>query len=321
MYDVVIIGGGPIGIFSVFACGLEGLSVALFDSNKELGGQCKFQYASKKIYDIPAHPVITGGELIDQLILQSSIFKPKIFLESFVTQIDEVDNGFIVHSSNGDVEAKAIIVALGAGIYQPVKLSVPFDRELEGGQIHYKVEDPSLFENKDIAVLGGGDSALDWALELSEVAHKVFLVHRREKFNGSIYSVQKLKNHSNVVKKTPFSLQKIEKNDDKLMLFSENDSLKVDHVLPFYGSITNIGFLNEWGLSTKESKILVEAGSLATSRKGIYAVGDCITYEGKRNLIATGFAESMMCSRAIFKYLNPQKACAMGHSTSNSLFQ
>lgn len=319
MYDVVIIGGGPAGLFSVFCCGLEGLSCAVFDSNAELGGQCRSLYSNKNIYDIPGHKEITGGALIDNLLSQISVFDYDVFLNSFVSSVTKEDNVFIIKSNDLLVKARSLIIALGAGVYQPARLSVPFDRELEGDKIFYAVDDVQKFCEKEVAILGGGDSALDWALELSEVASKVYLIHRRDCFRANALNVARVDSCASIEKMAPYFLKEIRTSGHRLILKGCSD-VAVDYVLPFYGAVSNLNFLKTWDLALRQSKILVDFSTMQTSRRGIFAIGDCITYDGKRNLILTGFSEAMVASRAIFKFLYPNKAFNSTYSTNLGVF-
>lgn len=318
MTDVAIIGGGPVGIFSIFACGLEGLSCVILDSNNELGGQCKALYGSKKIYDIPAYKAITGDELINNLLDQISIFNYDVFLNSFVSSIEEVDGYFKIKSGEKIIESKSVIIALGAGIYQPIKLSTAVDKSIENDQILYHIYDIKKFQDKEVAILGGGDSAVDWANELSNIAAKVHLIHRRDTLKSNAVGYSLIQNKSNIVIHAPYFVESINKNGEKVSI---NNHINVDYILPCYGYSSNINFLNEWNLKLEKSKILVEAGTMKTSREGIYAIGDCVQYPGKRNLIVIGFSEAMFSSRSIFKYLNPKNAFNIKHSTHSNLFK
>ncbi|WP_342262085.1 NAD(P)/FAD-dependent oxidoreductase [Alphaproteobacteria bacterium endosymbiont of Tiliacea citrago] len=324
MYDVVIIGGGPIGIFSIFSCGMEGLKCAIFDSNSELGGQCKFQYPEKKIYDIPGHKEITASQLIENLIDQSSIFNPDIYLNAFVESIEELleenQKYFLIKFKDKEIKARAVLVALGAGIYQPVKLSVPFDEKLEGEKIIYKIEKLNRFKDKEVAILGGGDSALDLAIELSKISKKIYLLHRRNVFKAAYYSMNKIMESNNIEKIAPYSLSHIIEQDNKLTIIGEEKNIFVDYIIPCYGAVSNINFLKNWNLDLFKSKIKVNPATMESSRPGIYAIGDCINYDGKRDLILTGFSEASIASRSIFKKLYPNKAFQVNYSTNSDIF-
>lgn len=321
MYDVLIIGGGPVGIFASYILGLDGLSCAIIEANSELGGQCKTVYGEKNIYDLPGIPKIKSSKLVDNLIEQAFVFNPKIFLNEFVISVKNDCEKFNVLTKNGlNIESKTVLLALGHGILWPIKLSQEVVKNLESTKILYNFEIKKEYANKIMVVLGGGDSALDHAIELSKIAAKVYLVHRREKFKCHFSSYNKLKYISNLELKVPYLLEDVKyENNLSIVIKNENkkEELFVDYIFPCYGMNSNLSFIQEWDLELIKNKIKVDISSMQTSKKGIYALGDCVSYFGKRNLLLSGFNEALLASKAIFHYVYPDKIFNTEYSTSS----
>jgi len=347
--DVAIIGGGPVGIFSIFAFGMQGLSCTIIDALDKLGGQCSTLYPDKTIYDIPGFVEITGKELTDNLIKQAMPFDPNIHLNSFVENVRLQDNHYVLtikkHQTTEEIAAKAIVIALGSGVFKPMTIDGIGLEKFEGKNVFYRIENNEKFVGKKVAIVGAGDSAIDWALELADKAQKVYLIHRRDFVKAHPASWQKVLTHPNIEVKIPYQVVGLEEklvkelaeNNDKLSQSSkqqtalENTSsfagiivahecakelLNVDYVLPCLGHKLNLGFLTNWNLELINSRIAVDPTTMRTSKPGIYAIGDCVSYNNKRKLILTGFSEAANCATDIFTYLYPDRALKAGHSTT-----
>lgn len=322
IFDVAIIGGGPVGIFSVFACGMQNLSCCIIDGLSELGGQCISLYPDKKIYDIPAFKEITAKELIQNLKEQIEIFNADIFLNSFVSEIIQDGEFFKIKKNDEIIYARSVILSLGSGIFSQIKLDLPNALALENKKIFYKIDKLEHFQNKTIAIVGAGDSALDYAIELSKVAKKIILIHRRDFIKGHNYSFNIIKELKNVELKIPYTIHDLGENYIELKHFENAEIIKeyYDYLIPCLGIKANISFLANWNLALNRTKIIVNPTTMQTNLEKIYAIGDCVYYENKRNLIATGFSESMQCAFDIFKTLNPGVAPKIEHSTNKDIF-
>jgi thioredoxin reductase (NADPH) len=340
-FDVAIIGGGPAGIFSAFACGMQRLSCIIFDNLPQLGGQCTALYPNKNIYDIPGFKKITSSDLIENLKEQAFSFNPEIRLNHFVKNIYEHENIFKretaqgnifkIETAQGDYFANSVVIALGNGIFGPVKPILKDLDKFEGSHLFYDVDDFKKFENETVVIAGGGDSALDWAIELSEVAKKIYLVHRREHVSAHPASWQKVLELAKLGKielKIPYVVCEIMHDNFQMyglnlenFVNKEKIFIEAKYFLPCFGIRSDVGFLKNWDLKLENNRIAVDFFTMRTSRKGIYAVGDCAHYLHKRNLILTGFAEAMQCSVDIFKYLHPYSAPDWVHSTDSDLFK
>jgi len=327
IHDVAIIGGGPVGIFSIFACGMQGLKCVLVDALDKLGGQCATVYPQKMIYDIPAHPCLSGQQLVDNLIAQAMPFVPHLHLSSMVDCIETHSDHFVLSirandGSSKQVAARAVVIALGAGVFKPMRVDLPGIAEFEGKNVFYFIDDIEKFRNKDISIVGGGDSAVDWALDLSEIANSVKLIHRREFIKAHPASWEKVKQSAKIELKIPYQLSAIESNNGAFsgvhIMNNEGVSefVSLDYLLPCFGLKSDIGFLNSWDLEISANRIMVDPTTMRTSKKGIYAIGDCVHYNNKRKLILTGFSEAAQCATDLFAYIYPDRAAPVGHSTS-----
>ncbi len=315
IYDVAIIGAGPVGIFSVFANGMQNLSCALIDAGKEIGGQCVSLYGSKNIYDIPAYEKITAFDLIENLKKQAFIFNPDLYLESFVANISQKDNIFQLDIHGKDsILSKSIIIALGSGIFAPVKPEV---EGIDNEKVIYSINSVKDFMNKTIGIIGAGDSAIDWALELKDYAKQIYLIHRRDVFKAHNYNVEQVKRADNISFKIPNTMENLTDEGDFLKVTLDNgEVLNVDYLLPCLGIKSYVNFLDSWNLKLKNNRINVNFSNMQTSQEGIYAIGDCVFYEGKRKLIASGFHEAFTAAASVYKFINPEVAPIIGHSTS-----
>lgn len=333
IFDVAIIGGGPAGIFSVVANGMLSLSCAIFEASDRLGGQCSNIYPEKFIYDIPAFPRITGAELTANLAAQASKFNPEIHLNSFVKNLEFRDGFFELSvekiSTNGKVEekffAKCILLALGNGIFRPIKPLLEGLEKYENKNIFYFLDNLSIFEGKRVAIAGGGDSAVDWALMLAKMAEKVYLIHRREFIKAHPSSWKEVLEISNSTKKIevkiPYQITKINENAGEftgltISTDAGEEEINCDFFLPCFGLKSDLNFLESWKIALENGKIRVDSGTMKTSEPGIYAIGDCVDYLKRRRLILTGFSEAFQAAHDVYSYINPQKPPIIGHSTS-----
>lgn len=330
--DVTVIGAGPVGLFSVFECGMLRLKCHVIDALTMIGGQCAALYPEKPIYDIPALPQVTGQQLIDNLQQQIDPFHPTYHLGQQVTTIvpeDEQGQSWLVTTSkNVQIRTKTIIIAAGVGAFGPNRPPLPGIENFEGSSIHYYVGSRDSYRGKRIVIAGGGDSAVDWALSLSEVADHVSVVHRRPKFRAAPESEARLKAlaESGIIDLVvPFQLFGLEGNEGNLTkvivqsLDGQIRELPADILLPFFGLSMNLGPILDWGLSLDNHHIVVNPATGETNRPGIYAIGDIATYPHKLKLILNGFAEGAQAAHAIRKFLYPEEVLHFEYSTTKGL--
>lgn len=330
--DVVIIGAGPVGLFSIFECGMLRLKCHVIDALDSIGGQCAALYPEKPIYDIPAHPKVTGAELVENLHQQCLPFNPTFHLGHQVThieQLDEAGKSWRITTSKGTViESQAIIIAAGVGAFGPNRPPLSNIEQFEGHSVHYYVKSREKFKDKHVVIAGGGDSAVDWAISLADLAASVSIVHRRPKFKAALESEARLNNlaqQGRISLVTPYQLEGLEGNDNKLTkvlvksLDGERQSLQADYLLPFFGLSMNLGPIAEWGLGLERSHIAIDPLTAATNRPGIYAIGDIATYQHKLKLILTGFAEASQASHAIRSFLYPNEIIHFEYSTTKGV--
>lgn len=313
-FDLAIIGAGPVGLFAADFANLHNLHTIVFDSLAETGGQPQMLYPLKKISDIPAYDVITGTNLIQKL--RNNVGNNTTIANNHkVVSIQKTDAGFII---DDDFQVRSIIIATGAGAFKPKELPLKTTDAIQK-RIHYYIKDPQDFSNQTIGVFGGGDSALDFALELANHS-RVKLIHRREQFRGLESSINKLRNLDNVELLTPYLPKSIELIDDKLNItLKQTGSQKViteqfDQIVVAYGFKANNLFIKKWGIETNNRHIAVDS-TMKTNIDGIYAIGDAITYPGRIPLIALGFGEAQIAISTIMRNLFPEKTLTI-HSTS-----
>jgi thioredoxin reductase (NADPH) len=324
--DVAVIGAGPVGLFAVFECGMLGLSCHVLDALDMPGGQCAALYPEKPIYDIPGYPMITAQELIAQLSEQARPFKPLYHLGFRVDRLEARNGGgFRLGMADGRrVEAAAVIIAAGVGAFGPNR--PPLDRlaEFEGESVFYLVQRREDYRDRRVVIAGGGDSAIDWTLSLAEVASRVMLVHRRDKFRAAPESLARLKRlaeSGKVELVTPYQLHALEGESGALeaVIVTDLDGkerrLEADRLLPFFGLSMNLGPIAQWGLAFDQHHIVVDPATCATSAAGIFAIGDVATYRAKLKLILTGFAEAAQAARAIYALVRPGAALHFQYST------
>ncbi len=327
--DVLIIGAGPIGLFSVFELGQLGMKSCVIDTLDIIGGQCSSLYPQKPIYDIPAFPEISADKLIKNLYQQIKPFKPNLILGERVEGIQSKNGVFTVSTSkNNIIISKCIIIAAGNGAFGPNKPPISNIKEYEEKSIFYHIKDKSLFRNKNIAIAGGGDSAADWAIELSEIANKIFFVHRREKLRAAPNSVRKLNDLATVNKLemiVPYQIDSLRGNNGHLESLTVKDlegnhkNLEVDYFLPFFGLSSDLGPIKDWELQIEKNLLEVNQSTCQTSKSGIYGVGDICTYPGKLKLILTGFSEAAMAAHSCFKRVFPEKVLHFEYSTTSGV--
>jgi thioredoxin reductase (NADPH) len=300
--DVAIVGAGPCGLFQVFELGLLGLKAHIIDSLPKVGGQCVELYPDKPIYDIPAVPVCTGQQLTDLLLEQIKPFGAQYHLGETVQTVQKQENGrFLVGTSGGtQLDAGAVIVAGGVGAFEPRRLSVPNVESYEGKQVHYRVRDPKAFEGKDVVIMGGGDSALDWAVVLAEYAQSVVLIHRRPEFRGAQATVDKLnalrdEHRADILVAQAKDLVEDNGEIKGIRVVTPDGVTRVvecNQILVFFGLHPKLGPLAEWGYQLNKRTIHVDTEKFQTTIPGIYAVGDVNSYPGKKKLILSGFHEA-----------------------------
>jgi thioredoxin reductase (NADPH) len=327
--DVVIVGAGPCGLFQVFELGLLGLKAHVVDSLKAAGGQCVELYPDKPIYDIPAVPVCTGQELTDRLLEQIKPFNAGMHLGQEVTQVERQENGRfrVVTSASTVFDAGAVVIAGGVGSFQPRKLDVPGLEGLEGKYLHYRVRDPRAFADQDVVVMGGGDSALDWAVTLAEHARSVILVHRRAEFRGAHATVQKLfalrdEQRADVLTGTVRDAVQVDGVLKAINVQGGDGVVRrvdVDQLLVFFGLHPKLGPIAEWGAEVHKKQLAVDTEKFQTTVPGIYAVGDINTYPGKKKLILSGFHEAALAAFSIKEYLEPGKKVHLQYTTTSPL--
>ena len=324
--DVLIIGAGPVGLFTVQQLGLIGLKAEVIDNLDKIGGQCIELYPDKPIYDIPAVPECTGASLTKNLLEQIKPFKTNFHLNERVQEISrEKNNWKIITNKKRSFLSPNIIIAGGVGSFEPRKFSIKESEKFENNGVFYSIKDKNYFKNKKICIFGGGDSALDWAIELSKFS-AVTLVHRRHEFRSAAHSTaiaRKLEKEGKLKIKTPFQINSIE-GEDKITgitIKEENgkiEKIPTDCVLGFFGLIMKLGPIAEWGLNLEKKTIPVNTENFQTNKEGIFAIGDICTYPGKLKLILSGFHEGALAARACFKLARPNEKYRFEFTTTST---
>ncbi|QGQ47869.1 ferredoxin--NADP reductase 2 [Metabacillus sediminilitoris] len=321
IYDITIIGGGPVGLFTAFYGGMRQASVKIIESLPQLGGQLSALYPEKYIYDVAGFPKVRAQELVNNLKEQMEQFSPTIALEQAVEQVEKQADGVFKLTTNNEVHyTKTIIITAGNGAFQPRKLELEESVKYENKNLHYFVDDLNKFSGKRVALCGGGDSAVDWALMLEPIAESVSLIHRRDKFRAHEHSVELLKK-SKVNLVTPFVPTELIGDDKIEQLVLEEvkgdrkEVLDIDDLIINYGFVSSLGPIKNWGLEIEKNSILVNS-KMETNIAGIYAAGDICTYEGKVKLIASGFGEAPTAVNNAKAYLDPKARVQPLHSTS-----
>ena len=325
--DAVIVGAGPVGLFQVFELGLLEIKAHVIDSLPAVGGQCVELYPDKPIYDIPAVPSYTGLELTENLMKQIEPFGPTFHLGEEVVKVERREDGrFDLETSIGTkFITKTVFIAAGVGAFQPRTLKVDGIEQFENSQLFYRVKDPELFRGKNLVVCGGGDSALDWALKLVDIAESVILLHRREEYRAAPASVSKMKDlcEEYCMQALTGQVTGYESQDGKLTeikvtgLDGVTRRLPLDCLLVFFGLSPKLGPIAEWGLEIDRRQIVVDTEKFQTNIPGIFAVGDINIYPGKKKLILSGFHEAALAAFAAAPYVFPEKKVHLQYTTTS----
>ena len=328
--DGIIVGAGPVGLFAVHQLGIKGLNAVVIDNLDKIGGQCIELYPDKPIYDIPGVPECTGKELTDKLLEQIKPFKTEFFLNERVDEVrqDNKDEWTVKTNKGNEFLSPNIIIAGGVGSFEPRKLPIKEAEKFEGKYLFYSVRNKDDFKGKNITVFGGGDSALDWALELSKFS-KINLIHRRNEFRGAPHTLselKKLEKEGKVLIKTPCQLDAIEGEENIKSITLKFDDGKVekintDIVLSFFGLIMKLGPIAEWGLNMDKKTVQVNSENFQTNKKGIFAAGDICSYPGKLRLILSGFHEVALASVECFKRARPNEKYRFEFTTASKTIQ
>lgn len=322
VYDVAIVGGGPTGLFAGFYAGLREMRSVLVDSLEDLGGQLTALYPEKAIYDVAGFPEVRAKELVERLTtqMQSTGHAPKVLLGKAVSKLVEEGGVFTLGVGESHIKAKSIILAAGIGAFKAKSLPIPGIETLEGKVVHYSVKNTEKFRDQRVLIIGGGDSAVDWANHLAGVASSVHLIHRRDEFRAHEGSVTQMRGGPTKIM-TPYELKALE-GDDKGLKFvtifnnatKEETNLGVDHILVNIGFASSLGPIAEWGLELKKGKVVVDT-KMCTNRPGIFAAGDVVAYDGKLALIACGFGDAAVAVCHAKMHVDPKAKLFPGHSS------
>ncbi|ADU31645.1 NAD(P)/FAD-dependent oxidoreductase [Evansella cellulosilytica] len=323
VYDVTIIGGGPVGLFTAFYGGMRQMKVKIIESMPQLGGQLSALYPEKYIYDVAGFPKVRAQELVDELWKQANQFEPTVVLEQSVDKVEKGDdNIFTLTTTKEKHYTKTVIITAGVGAFQPRRLEVEGAEEYEGKNLHYFVNDLNKFAGDRVLLSGGGDSAVDWTLMLEDIAEEITIVHRRNKFRAHEHSVEQLTGSQKIGIKTPYVITKLHGNGDKITSVDiqekngdTTETIDIDTLIVNFGFISNLGPIKEWGLEIEKNSIVVNS-KMETNIEGVYAAGDIATYDGKVKLIATGFGEAPIAVSSAKSYVDPNAKAHPGHSTS-----
>ena len=328
--DAVIIGAGPVGIFAVFELGLVDIKCHVIDILDRAGGQCTELYPEKPIYDIPALPIVTGQELTDKLMEQIKPFGAEFHFSQRVESLERLDGGFRVTTDAGTaIEAKVVVIAAGGGSFTPKRPPLPGIEGYEGKSVFYSVRKMDNFRGRDVLIVGGGDSALDWTLNLQPVAKSITLLHRRAEFRAAPASVQKMLAlvDSGDIHFKLGQVTELHGTDGMLSAVTVKGAdgtvfeQPTEIMMPFFGLTMKLGPVADWGLELDENLIPVDTAKFETSEKGIFAVGDINTYPGKLKLILSGFHEAALMAQQAHKYVYPDKKLIFQYTTSSSSLQ
>jgi len=324
--DILIIGAGPTGLFTVFEAGLLKLKCHLIDALPQVGGQCSEIYPKKPIYDIPAYPEILAGELTNKLLEQCKQFEPGFTLGERAETLEKQEDGSFIVTTNKGTKHQAPIVAIagGLGSFEPRKPLIDNITDFEDKGVEYIIKEPELYRNKRVVISGGGDSALDWAIFLSDIASIVTLIHRRNEFRGALDSVEKvqeLKNNGKITLITPAEVTNIfgTNHVESIEIVKKDEEpirLNTDHFIPLFGLSPKLGPIANWGLEIEKNAIKVDNSlDYQTNIPGVFAIGDVNTYPGKLKLILCGFHEATLMCQAAYKIINPGKRYVLKYTT------
>lgn len=327
--DVVIVGAGPTGLFAAFQCGMLGLSCHIVDALPHAGGQCAALYPEKPIFDIPALPKITGADLIANLEMQLAPFTPQFHLNTQVTDVEKNDRRFMVETASGIViDCGAVIIAGGAGAFGPNRPPLAGIEAYEGTGVFYMVRRRDDFAGKRVVIAGGGDSAVDWAISLADVAARVSVVHRRDQFRAAPASVEKLKLLAAAGKidlVIPYQLKGLTGDGhtlagvDVATLDGDTRRIEADALLAFFGLAAKLGPIADWGLALSGNHVVTDGATSETSVTGVFAVGDIAAYDGKVKLISVGFGEAAKAAHGAYRHIHPDRELHMEYSTAKGV--
>jgi len=326
--DILIIGAGPTGLFTVFEAGLLKLKCHLIDALPQAGGQCSEIYPKKPIYDIPGFPEILAGDLTNNLLEQCKQFEPGFTLGERAEKISKDENGMfmVVTSSGTKHQAPVIAIAGGLGSFEPRKPGLDNLNFYEGKGVEYIIKDPAIYKNKRIVIAGGGDSALDWSIYLADIAKEVTLVHRRNEFRGALDSLEKvreLKKQKKINIITPAEITQLigKEKLERIVITKDNvdTNIDLDHFIPLFGLSPRLGPIADWGLEIEKNAIKVDTFDYQTNVPGIFAIGDINTYPGKLKLILCGFHEATLMCQSAFKIINPGKKNIFRYTTVSGI--
>lgn len=322
VYDITIIGGGPTGLFAAFYSGMRQLKVKIIDSLPHLGGQLSALYPEKYIYDVAGFPKIRAQVLVDQLKSQAMQFNPTVVLGQAVEDVVKMNDGNFQVISDQEVHySKTILITAGIGAFEPRRVPLEHAKKYEGQNIHYYINDLAYFSNQEVCLLGGGDSAVDWALMLEPIAKKIHIIHRREQFRAHESSVKKMEDSSiNILK--PYQLVDINGDGRKIHSINiknnnthQTETLGLNELIVNFGFVSSLGPIKKWGLDLQKNSIVVDS-KMRTNIEGIFAAGDIVTYDGKVKLLATGFGDAPTAVNNAKAYLDPKAKIQPKHSTS-----
>lgn len=327
--DLTIIGGGPAGLFAAFYGGMRGLSTRIVDSLPELGGQLTALYPEKYIYDVGGHPRVLARDLAQGLAEQALQFGPDVSLDDEVREIVREEGHFFLRARSGYFRSRSVLIAGGKGAFEPTTLDCPgYDRFLHRG-VEYAVKDPESYRGKRVLIIGGGDSALDWVLILKDICERVALAHRRDGWRAHQATVDQINAAAEAGEIDLLTFHEVREihgsgTVEQVTVFDnrtdEDKRMKVDAVLTFLGFKPDLGPIKEWGLELEKNRIRVTP-LMETNIPGIYGAGDIVTYQGKLDLIATGFAEAAIAANNAARFVNPEARVNPGHSTSSVVFK
>lgn len=328
--DVVIVGAGPVGLFAVFECGMVRLRCHVVDALDAIGGQCTALYPEKPIYDIPGYPRIDAAELVRALGEQAAPFRPVYHLGQTVDRLERLNDGTwrVATSKGTEIVAKAVMIAAGVGAFGPNRPPLEGIERYEGDAVQYYVKRREDFRGRRVVIAGGGDSAVDWALSLVDVAERIMVVHRRARFRAAPDSEAKLKalaDGKRLDLVIPYQLDSLEGDGRSLKavivstLDGEKKRLEADTLLPFFGLAMELGPIADWGLDLERSLIAIDPATCSTNLPGVFAVGDITTYPGKLKLILCGFSEAAMAARAIYPLVHPDTPLHFEYSTTSGV--
>ncbi|HZH54269.1 MAG TPA: NAD(P)/FAD-dependent oxidoreductase [Sphingobacteriaceae bacterium] len=329
--DIAIIGAGPVGLFAVFEAGLLKMRCHLIDALPQVGGQLSEIYPRKPIYDIPGYPSIDAQDLVDELMKQIAPFQPSFTLGERVETLEKQEDGsyHVIGHEGTTIHAPVVVIAGGLGSFEPRRPDIEGILEYEGkGGVHYFVKNPDIYKDQKVIIAGGGDSALDWTIYLSEVASSLTLVHRSDSFRGAPDSAEKVFNLAeqgkiNLVLQS--NLSSIHGQDGKLTQVGVKDKgknetiLDADYVIPLFGLSPKLGPIGEWGLNIDKGAVAVDTFDYSTNVERIYAIGDINTYPGKLKLILCGFHEAALMCQSAFKYVYPDQKLSFKYTTVNGI--